>query len=142
MENFKDLLIITPKVYEDKNIIRVELTWVYDGIYDGLSGAPYEVDEFFEDKKLIWSLAYLDMFGEHVEDRKYINSTALYDVVCNEYGLCDQLPFDTYTLAKLKVTYYDENSNQFSIKFDNIHKRWKTMTEEEVCKEVNDVLLN
>lgn len=140
MENFKDLLIITPEVCEYKDIIRVELTWVYDGTHDGLSSAPYEIDEFFEDKKLIWLLAYLDMFG--VEDKKYINSTALYDVVCDEYGLCDQLPFDSYTLSELKVTYYDENCNPFSIKFDNIHERWKTMTEEEVCREVNDVLLN
>ena len=140
MENFKDLLVITPKVYEDKNIIRVELTWVYDGIYDGLSSAPYEIDEFFEDKKLIWLLAYLDMFG--VEDKKYIDFDTLYDVVCNEYGLCDQLPFDSYTLNGLEVTYYDENCNPFNVTFDNIHKRWENMSEEEICKEVNDVLLN
>lgn len=133
MEDLKKLLTITPKVCEDKNIIRVD--WVYDCTYDELSSAPYEVDEFFEDKKLIWLLAYLDMFG--VEDKKYINSTALYDVVCNVYGLCDQ---DSYTLFELEVTYYDENSNPFSIKFDNIHKRWKTMSEEEICKEVNEVL--
>lgn len=142
MENFKDLLVITPKVCNDKNVVKIDATWDYnDADYDECHEV-FDADEFFKNKKLIWSLAYLDAFGTHVEKNKYIDFDALYDVVCGDYYLWGFGEDDSaHSLEGLEITYYDENSNPFNVTFDNIHKRWKNMSEEEVCEEVNNVLL-
>lgn len=140
MENFKDLLIITPKVCEDKNVVKIDTKWDYnDADYDECH-ETFSADEFFRNKKLIWSLAYLDAFGTHVEDNDYIDFDTLSDAVWRYglWGFGDDNP--AHSLVKLEITYYDKNSNPFNIKFDNIHKRWKTMTEEEICKEVNEII--
>lgn len=50
-------------------------------------------------------------------------------------------PDDINVLDSLKITYYDNNSNQFNITFDDIYKRWENMSDEEVWKEANEVLL-
>ena len=140
MENFKDLLVITPKVCNDKNVVKIDATWDYgDRNYDECH-ETFDADEFFKDKKLIWSLAYLDVFGTYVEGNDYIDFDTLSHVVCRYdlWGFGKEDP--AHSLKGLEITYYDENSNPFNVTFDNIHKRWETMSEEEVCKEVNEVL--
>lgn len=142
MENFKDLLVITPKVCNDKNVVKIDATWDYnDADYDECH-VTFDADGFFEDKKLIWSLAYLDKFGKHVERNDYIDFETLFDIV-DGYGLWGFGEDDSaHSLEELEITYFDENKNPFNVTFDNIHKRWRTMSEEEICKEVNEVLLN
>ena len=142
MENFKDLLNIIPRTY-NKNVVKIDATWDYNDVDYNEKHKEFKADEFFKDKKLIWSLAYLDMFGTHVEKNNYINFEALYDVVCGDYNLWGFGVNDpAHSLEVLEIVYYDENSNPFYITFDNIHKRWENMSEEEICEEVNDVLLN
>jgi hypothetical protein len=140
MENFKDLLVITPKVCNDKNVVKIDATWDYnDADYDECH-ETFDANKFFKDKKLIWSLAYLDMFGTHVEDNDYIDFDTLYNVVSGEclWGFgCDD---SAHSLEGLEITYYDDNCNPFNVTFDNIHKRWETMSEEDICKEVNDII--
>ena len=137
MESFKDLLINTPKVCKDKNVVKIDATWDYDECYE-----EFKADDFFKNKKLIWSLAYLNMFGIDVDDNYYIDFEALFDVVCG-YGLWGFREDNSAdTLEDLEITYYDENGDLIKVTFDNIYKRWKNMSEEEICKEVNDVLRN
>ena len=91
---------------------------------------------------MIWSLAYLDAFGTYVKDRDYIDFDTLHDVVGSEGLWGFGADESAHSLEGLEITYYDENSNPFHVTFKNIHDRWETMTEEEVCKEVNEVLKN
>lgn len=144
MENFKDLLDITPKVCADKNVVRIDTTWDYNDYDLDECHKIFKADDFFKNKKLIWSLAYLSMFGEHVDKNEHINFDALYDVVGEDYELW-VWGYDgeirAHSLVDLEITYYDEDSNSFNIAFDNIHKRWENMSEEEICKEVNNILL-
>jgi len=142
MENFKDLLVITPKVCNDKNVVKIDATWDYnDADYDERH-KTFDADDFFKDKRLIWSLAYLDAFGTYVKDRDYIDFDTLHDVVGSEGLWGFGADESAHSLEGLEITYYDENSNPFHVTFKNIHDRWETMTEEEVCKEVNEVLKN
>ncbi len=144
MENFKDLLNITP--IELKNIVKIDAKWYYYNDEDpddesSICQNSFDADEFFKDKKLIWSLAYLLKYvpGES----KYINFDALQ---CKVMFYCNLWPYckddETSSIEELKIIYYDENGNPFKVTFDDIYKRWDTMTEEEVCNEVNEVLLN
>lgn len=141
MENFKDLLTITP--VEDKNVVKIDAKWDYcDGNYTN-KHESLNANDFFKDKKLIMSLAYLDIYGEYIEDNGDIDFDALSNVVKWEHNLWGYgVDISAHSLVELGITYYDENGNQFNVTFDNIHKRWETMSEEEICKEVNDVLLN
>ena len=98
---------------------------------------------FLEIKKLIWSLAYLDRFGIDVEYRDYINYKALFDVVSSDNGLWGYAgSTPCHTLSNLDITYYDEDGNPYGIMFIEFNKVWDNLSEEEICKEVNDVLLN
>ena len=140
MENFKDLLTIIPKVCNDKNVVKIDAAWDYDDADYDECHETFDADEFFKDKKLIWSLAYLDAFGTHVKDNDYIDFDTLYDVVCREGLWGFGAGVSAHSLEGLEITYYDENSNPFNVTFDNIHKRWETMSEEEICKEVNEII--
>ncbi len=66
----------------------------------------------------------------------------MFDVVSDNglWGYARDIP--AHTLSDLVLTYYDEDGNQFGIKFIEFNKGWNNMTEEEICNEVNDVLLN
>ena len=51
MENFKDLLVITPKVCKDKNVVKIDATWDYnDADYDERH-ETFDADDFFKNKK-------------------------------------------------------------------------------------------
>lgn len=143
MENLKELLNIIPKVYDYKNVVRIDTQWEYGDMNYAECHREFEADEFFKNKKLIWSLVYLDRFGRNVEYRDYINYKALYDVVNYDndlWGYAGDTP--CHSLVGLEITYYDEDGKPFDVMFDDFNKRWDNMTEEEICKEVNDVLLN
>lgn len=142
MENLKELLNITPIEY--KNIVKIDATWTYYNDEDpdddsSVCQNSFNADEFFKDKKLIWSLAYLEKYFPG--DSKYIDACEMGFVVACHYNLW---PFckddETCSLEELKIIYYDENGKPFKITFDDIHKRWETMTEEEICKEVNELI--
>lgn len=144
MENFKNLLTITP--IECKNIVKIDAQWDYYNDYDpdvesSECHNSFNADDFFRDKKLIWLLAYLEKYL--AGNSKYIDFDELRRILEFHYKLW---PFctndETCSLEELKIIYYDENGNPFKVTFDNIHKRWETMTEEEICKEVNYALQN
>lgn len=150
MENFKDLLTITPITYTEKNVVKIDIVWDYgEGDRDANDYHEYNeklnANEFFRDKKLIYLLAYLNGHYAYVDDNDYIDFDALIEAADNlHYWFLDVgvegYPDDINVLNSLKITYYDNNSNSFNITFDDIYKRWENMSDEEVWKEVNEVL--
>ena len=97
---------------------------------------------FLKNKKLIWSLAYLDRFGIDIDYRD-TNYKALVKVVSYDNNLWGHIgDMLANTLSDLNITYYDEDGNPFGIKFIEFNKGWDNLSEAEICKEVNDVLLN
>ena len=143
MEDFKSLLDIIPKVNKYRNVVLVDMEWEYGDMNYVERHREFEADEFFKNKKLIWSLIYLDRFGIDVEYRDYINYKALFDVVSSDNGLWGYAGgTPAHTLSDLDITYYDEDGNPYSIMFIEFNKVWDNLSEEEICKEVNDVLLN
>ena len=140
MEDLKSLLTITPVEY--KNVVKVDVTWgFYDVDYKEHCHEDFSADDFFKDKKLIWSLAYLDMFGEHIEDDEYIDIDALYERLAVIHDLWRLSDKRKSSLEKLETAYYDDSGNLFKVTFDGIHKQWKNMSKEDVCEGINDVLL-
>ena len=143
MEDFKSLLDIIPNVNKYRNVVRVDTEWEYGDMNFVECHREFEADEFFKDKKLIWSLAYLDRLGIDVKYRNYINYKALFGVVSSDNGLWGYVgDFPANSLSDLDITYYDEDGDQFNIMFIEFNKRWDNLSEEEICKEINDVLLN
>lgn len=150
MENFKDLLTITPITYTEKNVVKIDIVWDYgEGDRDANDYHEYNeklnANEFFRDKKLIYLLAYLNGHYAYVDDNDYIDFDALIEAADNlHYWFLDVgvegYPDDINVLNSLKITYYDNNSNPFNITFDDIYKRWENMSDEGVWKEVNEVL--
>ena len=144
MENFKDLLVITPKVCNDKNVVKIDAKWYYNNEWDpedysSICQNSFNADEFFKDKKLIWSLAYLLKYVPG--DSEYIDFNGLQHKVMYH---CDLWPYskddETSSIEELKIIYYDENGSPSKVTFDNIYKRWETMSEKEICKEVNEII--
>ena len=142
MENFKDLLTITPIEY--KNIVKVDAKWDYYNSDDPdddscMRQNSFNADEFFKDKKLIWSLAYLEKYFAGDSEYIYLNDLS-FQIFCHyklwPFGKDDE----TCLLEELKIIYYDENGKPSKVTFDNIHKRWETMSEEEICTEVNELI--
>jgi len=142
MEKIKDLLTITPKVCEDKNVVKVDTEWEYGDMNYVECHRYFAPDDFFNNEKLIWSLVYLDRFGTDVMYRKYIDSKALFDVVNYDNDLWgDAGDTPCHSLVGLDITYYDKDGKPFDVLFDYFYERWKNMSEEEICKEVNNILL-
>lgn len=143
MEDFKNLLTITP-ANEYKNIVKIDANWDYHNDDDPDDDScvcqnSFNADDFFKNKELIWSLAYLEKYVPG--NSKYIDFEALNWRVTVNYNLWPYFKDDeTCSLEELKIIYYDENGKPFKVTFDDIHKRWETMTEEEICKEVNEAL--
>ena len=144
MEDLKSLLNITPVEY--KNVVKIEAKWTYYNDEDPddescICQNSFDADEFFKDKRLIWSLAYLLKYVPG--DSEYIDFD---DLECIAKFHYDIWPFskddETSSIAELKIIYYDENGKPSKVTFDDIYKRWDNMSEEEVCKEVNEVLKN
>ena len=149
-ENFKSLLTIMPKEKETyKEQIVVWMKW------DSNDGDYIEKTELmdasilFTNKALILCLAYIncpcnfkghgwndDVFCHHVPDNTDIygiwNILADNDfmIFCEE-GYC-------HSLEEMTITYYDHNSKAFSITFNDIYARWKNMTYDEICNEINN----
>lgn len=143
MEDFKSLLDIIPKVNKYRNVVQIDMEWDCGDLDYVERHKEFEADEFFRNKKLIWSLAYLDRLGIDIKYRDYINYEALYDVVGSDNNLWGEMyDYPAHTLSDLDITYYDEDGNQFAIEFIEFNKVWDNLSEEEICKEVNDVLLN
>jgi hypothetical protein len=50
----------------------------------------------------------------------------------SDWGAC-------HSCYGLEITYYDDNGKPFNIGFYDIIERWKGMTYEEICKEINEI---
>ena len=151
MKDYRNLLSITPqKPTEKKNILEVWMEW------DSNDGDYIEKTEemspsvLFGNKKLIYCLAYITLpynfkghdwndsaFCHHVTENSDIDG--LDDIIedndfmaYSDWGAC-------HSCCGLEITYWDENGKPFDVGFGDIYERWKKMTYEEICKEINDI---
>lgn len=151
MEDFRNLLTIKPqKPTKKKNVLEVWMEW--DSNDADYIERTEEMDPkvLFGCKKLIYCLAYITLpydfkghdwndaaFEHHIPNNCDIDD--LMDVlsendfmVYSDWGPC-------HSCEGLEITYYDENSTPFNITFNDIHKRWKKMSYEEICQEINNI---
>lgn len=155
MSDFKNLLTIKPNVKKERNILNV---WVKmdsnDADYIERTRTMYPFN-LFDNKKLIYCLAYVTtktcadksiyersyrnkpLFGRYVPENRDIKN------LCNILSDCDFMVYsdwgECHTYEDLKITYYDENGNEFDITFDDIHKQFETMTYAEICEMINNI---
>lgn len=149
--SYKNLLTITPKKNENlQNILKVWMEWDSndgDFIEKTTTLCP---EVLFNNKKLIYCLAYITesfnfkghkwnaaAFGHHITENRDIigletilaeNDFAVY----SDWGMC-------HSSYGLGITYYDENGTPWNINFSDIHKKWETMSYEEICNEINSI---
>ena len=147
MKDYRNLLSITPqKPAEKKNILEVWMEW--DSYIEKTEEMSPSV--LFGNKKLIYCLAYITLpynfkghdwndpaFCHHVTENSDIDE--LDDIIednnfmaYTDWGAC-------HSCYGLEITYYDENGKPFNVGFEDIHERWKGMTYEEICKEINEI---
>ena len=149
--SYKDLLTISPKQEENiKDVLDVWMQW------DSNDGDYIEKTErmspelLFNNKKLIYCLAYITLkynfkghewndsaFNHHITENRSIKGlcSILADndfAVYSDWGMC-------HSCYGLRITYYDENGNPWNVNFNDIHKRWETMSYEEICNEINNI---
>ena len=158
-ENYKNLLTIKPASKQKyKNKIIVWKQWdANDMDYIEETTDPGDITPkmLFENKKLILCLAYIMCpynFKGHTSKECWGDSGGKFDIniennydiqglenilisnnfaVYGEHGLC-------HTCVCMEITYYDENGTKLNITFDDIHKRWESMTYKEICDEINN----
>lgn len=151
MENFKNLLTIKPfKEDTKKDCIEVTVCWDYndgDEMDESFDLCP---DDFFNDKKLIYYLAYAscpydfkghnwndNVFYHHITDNTDIPDLFEY---LSEGGFT--IYFEDYpchSLLYVDIIYYDSNGDKFDITFDDIINDWKNKSYEEICDFLNSL---
>ena len=148
---YKDLLNFNKKIENKKNIIEVWVEWdSNDGDYIG-KRMTYNPKWLFNNKKLIYCLAYTVLspdfkgynclnhrFCYHIPDNTDIKG--LEDILSNSDFMCyNDWGGPCHSLTELEMTYYDENGEAFEVNFDKIHNKWKNMTYQEICDEINNI---
>ena len=148
-EEIKETEIIK-KPTKKKNVLEVWMNWDFNDAYYIERTEEINPKVLFGCKKLIYCLAYITLpynfkghgwndaaFEHHIPNNCDIDD--LMDVlsendfmVYSDWGPC-------HSCEGLEITYYDENSIPFNITFNDIHKRWKKMSYDEICQEINDI---
>lgn len=153
MEDFKNLLTISPKTEENpKNVLNV---WIKMDSND----ADYiektkrmDPNKLFTNKKLIYCLAYVTaencfnaeswdrndpIFGKYVPENEDVED--LRDILA-DYGFMVYSDWgDCHSYEDMKITYFDENGKEFNVTFDDIHKQFEKMTHNEICDLINSI---
>lgn len=147
---YKDLLNFNKKTENKKNIIEVWVEWdSNDGDYIG-KRMEYNPEKLFNDKKLIYCLAYAVLpvvfKGHSSHDYKFCQMIpdntdieGLEDILIDNDFMCYSDWGSCHSLTELEMTYYNENGEAFEVNFDKIHNKWKSMTYEEICDEINNI---
>ena len=149
-ENYKDLLTFnTPK-----NELKFTIVMDSNDADHITNIVTLDPEILFSNKKLIYCLAYVSceynfkghswgesVFGHYITKNKDINDLkdilGEYDLLCySEWGCCHSF------INKIEIIYYDENGVAHKIGFGKIHERWKYMSYEEICEEINSILEN
>ena len=147
-ENYKDLL--TFKVVNPvKDQLKITITMDSNDADYITNIVTLEPEILFSNKKLIYCLAYVscdydfkghgrgNKFGRHITDNTDIDDLedilGEYDLLCySEWGCC-------HSFKKIEIIYYDENGVAYKVGFSNIRSRWRTMSYEEICEEINSI---
>ena len=148
-EDYKDLLTFKD-VTTPKN--KLKFTIVMDS-----NDADYitnivtlDPEILFSNKKLIYCLAYVSCdydfkghswgdiaFGHHITKNTDIND--LEDIL-GEYNLLCYTEWECcHSFEEIEIIYYDGNGVEQKIEFDKIYERWKYMSYEEICEEINSI---
>ena len=107
---------------------------------------------FFGNIKLIYCLAYVSCdynfkghgWGDSVFNHYILKNTDITDLrsILEEFHLliysnyCEDL---CHSFGDIKVAYYDEDGKRYDITFEKIHEKWKNMSYEEICEEINSI---
>ena len=151
-ESYKDILTIkTHKTSDKKNLIDIWVKWdCNDGDY--IERLWSSLPEYiFNNKKLIYCLAYITCsykfkghgWNDNVFQHHIISNKDIIDLeeIISENGYMAYTDWGPcHSLIDLKIVYYDENGTPFDITFEDIHKRWKNMSYQEICDEINNII--
>ena len=151
MEDFRNLLTIKPQSPDKKkNVLEIWMNWDSNDADYIEKTDEMDPEVLFGCKKLIDCLAYITLpynfKGHNWNDNVFQHNIPYNHDINNLIGILAENDFIVYydwgychSCEGLKITYYDENATPFNITFDNIHNRWKNMSYEEICQEINDI---
>ncbi len=150
MEDYRDLLNLRKNNNIKKNVICVWTKWDSNDADYIEKTFIVKPENLFSNKKLIYCLAYIscgynfkghgwndDVFEHHVTDNTDIVGLKSvlndFDIIpSTDWGYC-------HSCYDFDLKYYDANGQCFNICFDKIIDKWRNMTYEEICKEINDI---
>jgi len=152
-ENYRNLLTFKD-VTTPKNELKFTIVMDSNDADDITNIVTLDPEILFSNKKLIYCLAYVscdydfkghswsdNVFGHHITENTDINDLEdilwEYDLLCysSEWGEC-------HSFEEIEIIYYDENGVAHKIGFDKIRSRWRTMSYEEICEEINSISEN
>lgn len=151
MENFKNLLTIKPfKEDTKKDCIEVTVCWDYNDGDEMDESFDLCSDDFFNDKKLIYYLAYAscpydfkghnwndNVFSHHIPDNTDVDD--LFDYLGDQGFTIYFEDYPCHSLLGVDIIYYDSNGDKFEITFDDIIDDWKNKSYEEICDFLNSL---
>lgn len=148
-KDYRDLLVMKP-LDSKKNKLVIWMEWDSNDADYIEKTIEMKPESLFSNKKLIYCLAYISMtydfkggdwndavFEHYVPENEDIEDLVdiLLDNDCiasTDWGLC-------HSCEQLTVTYWNEEGLAFDVTFENIYKKWKEMTYEEICQEINAI---
>lgn len=152
-KDYRDLLNFKKVTNTQKNVIEVWVEWDSNDADYIESSNTIKPEQLFENKKLIYCLAYVTLnsdfkkdggykrdcarFGQYVPDNRDIKNliselNKIDFVSYSEWGPC-------HTLINWSLTYYNDNGVPNEICFDKIYKEFEGMSYKEICDLINSL---
>ena len=148
MENFKNLLNID-LIYSDREEeLVIWAKWQTDTGREIENTVTLNPEVLFENKKLIYCLAYINYYNEAEVEPEDIdwNTPAFGNLISqnnsvndlqNILSVSDIEPEET--LMEMSITYYNKKSCKFNVSFGKIIESWKNKSHQEICDEINSI---
>lgn len=148
-EDYKDLLTFKD-VTTPKNELKFTIVMDSNDADYITKIVTLDPEILFSNKRLIYCLAYVsceydfkghswsdNVFGHHIIDNTDINNLedilGNYDLLCyTDWGCC-------HSFEDIEIIYFNENGVAHKIGFGKIRSRWRGMSYEEICEEINSI---
>ena len=145
-KNFKNLLTFTEKYSNSEEEIVIWAKWETSTGREIENFVTLIPEALFENKKLIYCLAYINYYNEaevELEDIDW-NTPAFGNLISQNNSVNDLQNIlndiePEETLMEMSITYRDKKSREFDVSFNDIINSWENKSHQEICDEINSI---
>lgn len=145
-KNFKNLLTFTEKYSNSEEEIIIWAKWETNTGREIENTVTLIPEALFENKKLIYCLAYINYYNEaevELEDIDW-NTPTFGNLISQNNSVNDLQNIlndidPEETLMEMSITYRDKKSREFDVSFNDIINSWENKSHQEICDEINSI---